>query len=78
MSVTRHIEEDDVTLTLEQVENQLQSRLVGRIYNFRLVSRDNGLILQGLAGSYHAKQVAQHIVMEATSLPILTNDIEVS
>jgi hypothetical protein len=63
---------------LEQVENQLQSRLGGRVVNFRLLFRDRGLILQGHAGSYHAKQVAQHIVMQATSLPILTNDIEVS
>jgi hypothetical protein len=35
------------------------------------------LILRGQAGSYHAKQVAQQIVMRATTLPILTNDIEV-
>jgi len=78
MSVTRHVQEDDVTSTLEQVENRLQSQLVGRVYNFRLLSRDRGLILQGQAGSYHDKQVAQHSVMQATTLPILTNEIEVS
>jgi len=78
MSITQQVEADDVTSTLEQVENELESRLGGRVHSFRLLFRDRGLILQGQAGSYHVKQLAQHIVMQATSLPILANDIEVS
>ena len=44
----------------------------------RLVVVDKGLILRGYAHTYYAKQLAQHWVMEATRLPILANEIEVS
>jgi hypothetical protein len=41
------------------------------------VYRSNGVILQGNTGTYYAKQLAQHTIMEVTSLPILANEIEV-
>jgi hypothetical protein len=68
---------NDTTVTLEQVENGIQGQLIGRVHNFRLSLQDSGLILRGQAGSYHAKQVAQQVVMRATTVPILANDIEV-
>jgi hypothetical protein len=45
---------------------------------FRLVVCDEGLILQGHASTYYAKQLAQQAVMAGTTLPIVANEIEVS
>ncbi len=61
----------------EQLEELVQRRLRGRVRNLRVVLRDQGLILQGRAPTYHAKQLAQHAAMEVVRLPILANDIEV-
>ncbi len=62
---------------LDQLEALVQSRLGGRVRDLRVVVRDDGLILQGRAPTYHAKQLAQHAAMEVGHLPILANDIEV-
>jgi hypothetical protein len=61
----------------EDLELVLHSRLGSRIRNLRVLLRPNGIVLQGYACTYHAKQLAQHAVMEATRLPLLANDIEV-
>jgi hypothetical protein len=63
---------------MEQLETQVQSRVNARVRNFRLVVRGCGLVLTGQASTYYAKQLAQHAVMEATALPILANEIDVS
>ena len=55
----------------------LQCHLAGRVRDLRLLLRDNGLVLQGHAHSFYAKQVAQELVMKATELRLLANDIEV-
>lgn len=57
---------------------QVRHQLSGRLREFRLELRDCGLVLQGRARTYYAKQLAQHAVMTATDLPILQNEIEVS
>ena len=64
--------------SLAQIEEHVQCRLTGRVRDFRLLVRDQGLVLLGHAHTYYAKQLAQHTVMEATSLPIRANEIEVS
>jgi hypothetical protein len=61
----------------EDLELVLYSRLGSRIRDLRVLLRPNGIVLQGYAATYHAKQLAQHAVMEATRLPLLANDIEV-
>jgi hypothetical protein len=48
------------------------------VRHLRLAARGGGLVLTGHARTYHAKQLAQHAVMEATALPIVANDIDVS
>ena len=48
------------------------------VRDFRLVFRDQGLVLRGHVHTYYAKQLAQHAVMEASSLPIRANEMEVS
>lgn len=63
--------------SLAQIEEHVQCRLTGRVRDFRLLVRNHGLVLLGHARTYYAKQLAQHTVMEVTSLPIWANEIEV-
>jgi hypothetical protein len=68
---------DDPILKEEYLETLVQRRLGSRVRDLRIVIRGDGIILQGRAGTYHAKQLAQHAVMETGAGPILANDIEV-
>jgi hypothetical protein len=61
----------------ECLESLVQRRLGSRVRDLRVVVRRDGVILQGRATTYHAKQLAQHAAMELASMPILANDIEV-
>jgi hypothetical protein len=61
----------------ERLECLLQRRLGNRIRNLRVHVLPAGLVLEGRASTYHAKQLAQHAAMELVALPILANDIEV-
>lgn len=62
---------------VDQVAAHVHSRLSGRVHDLRLLLRDDGLVLRGRAHTYHAKQLAQHAVMEAAKLPLVSNEIEV-
>jgi hypothetical protein len=62
---------------LDKLQEYVRCRLAGRVFDLRLLLRDNGLVLQGHAHSYHAKQLAQHFVVEATCIPLVANDIKV-
>ena len=62
---------------IDQLVACVQGRLAGRVCDLRLLVQENGLVLQGRAHSYYAKQLAQHAVIMATELPLLANDIEV-
>jgi hypothetical protein len=59
------------------LETELRSRLRGQVSGLRVVQRDAGLVLQGCSRSYYAKQLAQHNLMRATSLPLVANEIAV-
>lgn len=72
-----NLEDDDLMEQLARLELALQSSLRGRVYAFRIVVRDQGIVLQGRARTYYAKQLAQHEAMEAGGFPVLVNDIEV-
>ena len=50
---------------------------VWRVRDLRVILHADGLVLQGRTATYHAKQMAQHIAMEASDLPILANEIVV-
>jgi hypothetical protein len=63
---------------LDQLVQRVQHQLKGRLRDFDLKHRGNGVVLTGRVPTYYAKQLAQHAVMRATVLPILGNDIEVS
>jgi hypothetical protein len=60
-----------------QLETHLQIRLGSRVHQFRVVWRNEGVVLHGRARTYYAKQLAQHLVMALTKRPILANEIEV-
>jgi hypothetical protein len=62
---------------VDEIETRVQGRLGGQLRDFRVQPQGAGLILQGHARTYYAKQLAQHAVMEACGLPILANEIEV-
>ncbi len=66
------------TEEIDQLLASVQCQLAGRVWDLKLLLRDEGLVLQGRAHTYYAKQLAQQAVMKATGLPLLTNDIEVS
>jgi hypothetical protein len=59
------------------LESLLQGRLGSRVRDLRIQCLPAGLVIQGRAATYHAKQLAQHAAMELVDLPILANDIEV-
>jgi hypothetical protein len=63
----------------DQFEAHIKRRLIGRVRlrSFRVLVHEQGLILQGCALTYYAKQLAQHAAMDITGLPILANEIEV-
>jgi hypothetical protein len=52
-------------------------RLSGRIRGVAIVPDTDGLILKGRVRTYYEKQLAQHVLMEATSARIVSNEIEV-
>lgn len=60
-----------------ELEAQVLCRLGGQLHDFQLEIRDKGIVMRGHTHTYYAKQLAQHAVMEATDLPILSNNIEV-
>jgi hypothetical protein len=62
---------------IADVEAIVKGRLNGRVGAFQLIVETQGLVLRGRCVSYHAKQLAQHLVMETSALRILANDIEV-
>jgi hypothetical protein len=74
--IQEQIDHDDVA-GIDEIEVQVQSRLHGRVGDLHLLVCGEGIVLQGHAHSFYAKQVAQHAVMNVTSLPILRNEIEV-
>jgi hypothetical protein len=59
------------------LESLVQRRLGARIRKLRVIVRHDGVILQGLASTYYAKQLAQHAAMDLAELPIVANEIEV-
>ena len=68
---------DSALSPVEHVEMLVQRQLGSRVRDLRIVVRPDGIILQGRAATYHAKQLAQHAAMEMVRQPILANDIEV-
>jgi hypothetical protein len=63
---------------VDRLQEYVRCRLGGRVQDFRLLMRDNGLVLQGHSRSAHDKQLAQEFVVVATYVPVLVNEIRES
>jgi hypothetical protein len=61
----------------EELASRIQERLSSRFRGLKVKVKEGGVVLKGRVPTYYAKQLAQHLVMQATDLPILANDIVV-
>jgi hypothetical protein len=61
---------------------ELQSLVLGllddRLKSFKIDVSQAGIVLDGFCDSFHVKQMAQEIIRQHTSLPIVTNRLEVN
>lgn len=69
--------ESEMANRAADLETRVQVKLCGQIRDLRIIFVDKGIVLQGRAPTYYAKQLAQHAVLESTRVPILANEIEV-
>lgn len=65
------------TAVTDRLEIQLQQRLGAQVYDLRVRLVTGGLVLEGYARTYYAKQLAQHLAMKSSNLRIIANEIEV-
>ena len=65
---------------VRDIESSIKSQIRGRfghpVKHLQVCLQENTLVLSGLAPSYYAKQLVQHIAMDVSPLP-LSNQIEV-
>ncbi len=69
---------DAVSSSEDRLEELIRRRVGNRVRNLRVRFLPGGLVLQGRAVNFHAKQVAQQAVMELAPGPIVANEIEVA
>jgi hypothetical protein len=62
---------------LEKVQEQLRQRLRGQLREVRVFAHEGHVQLEGVAVSYYAKQLAQHLVLRELGQPRLVNRIAV-
>ena len=77
MLVDSHETDSSAAINAECLETLVQRRLGTRIRALRVIVRQDGMVLQGIASTYHAKQLAQHAAMDLGDLPLAANEIEV-
>ncbi len=68
---------DEAAVAEDCLESRMQRRLGSRVRNLRVLRLPAGLVIQGRAVTYYAKQLATHAAMELDETPILANEIEV-
>ena len=64
-------------VSTEYLETLVRRRLGTRIRGLRVIVNQDGIVLQGVVYTYHAKQLAQHAALDMIELPLLANQIEV-
>lgn len=64
-------------LEFAPIVTEVERQLRGRLWEFKIASDDQGLVLSGAAPSFYVKQLAQHAVGRLTELPIAGNEIQV-
>jgi hypothetical protein len=65
------------TMIREEDLQQVKAILGRRVKDFRLCDSDGRIVLKGLASTYYAKQMAQHLIWKNIGSGILVNEIEV-
>ena len=65
------------TLPSEQLADLLERQVRARLRGVSVRVQESGIVLHGCVPTYYSKQLAQHLVMGLTELPILANEIEV-
>jgi hypothetical protein len=63
--------------SLSDLAARVQIRLGTRVKGLRVLRGARGILLEGCAQNYYAKQLVLHSVMKETQLPIELNGIEV-
>ena len=63
--------------TANQIELFIRQRIGSQVRGLRVVREGLGLVLDGWALTYYAKQLAQEIARQAAQLPIVANRIAV-
>lgn len=58
-------------------ERVVKSQLTGHVRGFQVIVESHGLVLRGTAQTFYAKQLAQHLVMKLSDVPIAANEIDV-
>lgn len=61
----------------ECVESRVQHLFAGRVRDFRVLIRDQGLVLKGRTRTYHARQLVRQAAIEAAGMPIVADELEV-
>ena len=64
-------------LEFAPIVTEIDRQLRGRLWQFKIASDDQGLVLSGAAPSFYVKQLAQHAVGRLSELPIAGNEIQV-
>jgi CheY-like chemotaxis protein len=67
---------DSYCLLMEHLESTVHGRLGNGVRSLRIVVRDDGVVIEGRVCTYREKQLVQHLVMESSPFPILSNEID--
>ncbi len=61
----------------DKIDAILKSQFGFSVCDLRVTMLDSGLILEGTVGSYHSKQLAQHVASKVSGKTIAANKIHV-
>ncbi|MCY2983421.1 MAG: hypothetical protein NTY15_07250 [Planctomycetota bacterium] len=67
----------DLDELADKIDSILQSQFGFSVCDLRVTMLDSGLVLEGTVGSYHSKQLAQHVATKVSGQTIAANKIHV-
>lgn len=68
------IDSEELVIKIEAI---LRSQFGCNVSNLRVTIGDEGLLLEGTVGSYHSKQIAQHVATKVSGEMVAANHIHV-
>jgi hypothetical protein len=69
--------ESTVATGVQELEGLLRQQLRSQVREVRVVVREGQVVVQGIAVSYYAKQLAQHLVLVTLGKLAFVNELEV-